>query len=88
MLSRPEFTAQQVASLGVERLRKAEGIGEKGLKNIIAWLHSCGFDIDRAVSSPKNSKLTRLKRAQELLESNGYIVQPLPACHLDRDKAE
>lgn len=38
LFDRPEFSPQDVYELGFKRLQRAEGIGDKGMLAIVAWL--------------------------------------------------
>lgn len=83
IFDRPEFKPEEVAALGYRRLQQAEGIGQKGLAEITAWLNSHGFEL-KAIEPPpgvgqpvpkKGRKSIEL--AVRLLRTHGYIVQPV-----------
>lgn len=75
LLSRPEFTPEEVAALGYQRLRKAEGIGSKGLVNIIEWLAAHGLQLAGGVAeSGKSPRQKKLEQALALVQSHGYEV--------------
>lgn len=83
IFDRPEFKPEEVAALGYRRLQQAEGIGQKGLAEITAWLNSHGFEL-KAVEPAPGSGLPVEKKARKnieqavrLLRTHGYIVQPV-----------
>src|SRR5574343_1241124 len=45
IFDRPDFLPEEVAALGYKRLQQAEGIGNKGLAAITAWLKGYGFEL-------------------------------------------
>ena len=80
IFDRPAFTPEEVAALGYRRLQQAEGIGNKGLAAITAWLQQHGFELnppDSHDSPPKIHKKNRrnIEMAVRLLRTHGYIVQ-------------
>lgn len=83
IFDRPEFSPEEVASLGYRRLQQAEGIGQKGLSEIGNWLRAYGFELSQP--GPENpartpaSKKTRMNivSAVRLLRTHGYVVQPV-----------
>lgn len=83
IFDRPEFKPEEVAALGYRRLQQAEGIGQKGLAEITAWLNSHGFELKAveppaAISQPPQEKARKnIEQAVRLLRTHGYIVQPL-----------
>ena len=82
LLSRPEFTPEEVAALGYRKLKKAEGIGNKGLENIVQWLHRFGLEVaGDPPATAKPARARRLEQALTLLQANGYTVQPRPVSH-------
>ena len=80
IFDRPEFTPEEVAQLGLRRLRLAECIGEKGMKTIIEWLagHGCELAPEnihvRRVSRNSEMHLRGLARALRLLRGHGYEI--------------
>lgn len=82
IFDRAEFTPNEVALLGYRRLHQADGIGQKGLTEIAAWLKSYGFEMAPPepvpVSSQPMPRATRknIELAVRLLRTHGYIVQP------------
>ena len=80
IFDRPAFTPEEVAALGYRRLQQAEGIGNKGLAAITAWLQQHGFELNPPASHdspPKAPKKNRrnIEMAVRLLRTHGYIVQ-------------
>lgn len=82
IFDRPEFSPDEVATLGYRRLQQAEGIGQKGLTEIGNWLRAYGFELsapdpDSQARHPA-SKKTRMniESAVRLLRTHGYVVQP------------
>lgn len=78
LFDRPLFTPAEVAALGYRRLQQAEGIGNKGLASITAWLAQHGFVLQppelpgegkAAGKRPRN-----IERAVRLLRTHGYVV--------------
>lgn len=82
IFDRPEFTPEEVAMLGYRRLHLAEGIGNKGLAEIEAWLKSYGFELARpeepSIPLQQMPRKTRnnIETAVRLLRTHGYLVQP------------
>jgi hypothetical protein len=79
IFDRREFTPQDVALLGYRRLQKAEGIGNKGLLAIRAWLQQYGYDVappesPEGDSASQASRRVRIERAVRLLTVHGYTV--------------
>ncbi|MBS1158050.1 MAG: hypothetical protein H6R15_469 [Proteobacteria bacterium] len=81
IFDRPEFKPEEVAALGYRRLQQAEGIGQKGLAEITAWLNSHGFEL-KAIEPPpgsaspvQNKARKNIEHAVRLLRTHGYIVQ-------------
>jgi len=81
IFDRPEFKPEEVAALGYRRLQQAEGIGQKGLAEITAWLNSHGFEL-KAIEPPQAAGQPVAKKARKniehavrLLRTHGYIVQ-------------
>lgn len=83
IFDRPEFKPEEVAALGYRRLQQAEGIGQKGLAEITAWLNSHGFELKAlepppgAVQPVEKKARKNIEQAVRLLRTHGYIVQPL-----------
>ena len=80
VFDRPEFTPAEVAALGYRRLQQAEGIGQKGLQSISAWLQSCGYELKPPEAAAGEQKLpgrTRrnIEQAVRLLRTHGYSIQ-------------
>lgn len=67
--------------LGYRRLQQAEGIGNKGLTAITAWLRLHGFELKppEFAGNPKQPLPKRMRRniesAVRLLRTHGYVVQ-------------
>ena len=79
LFDRPEFTPAEVSALGYRRLQQAEGIGQKGLQAIGAWLQSCGYELRLPESAAGDQKLhtrTRkhIEQAVRLLRTHGYSI--------------
>lgn len=81
IFDRHEFTPDEVAMLGYRRLQQAEGIGNKGLAAITAWLKLYGFELKppELASFSKPALPKRMRRnidsAVRLLRTHGYVVQ-------------
>lgn len=81
IFDRAEFTPDEVALLGYRRLHQADGIGQKGLTEIAAWLKCYGFELAPPEPGPVSyqpiSGATRRKieLAVRLLRTHGYSVQ-------------
>ena len=80
VFDRPEFTPAEVAALGYRRLQQAEGIGQKGLQSIGAWLQSCGYELKPPEAVAGEQKLpgkTRrtIEQAVRLLRTHGYSIR-------------
>ena len=80
LFDRPEVTPAEVSALGYRRLQQAEGIGQKGLQAIGAWLQSCGYELkppEAAASEQKLPGRTRrnIEQAVRLLRTHGYSIQ-------------
>lgn len=83
IFNRPDFTPDEVARLGHQRLKRAEGIGCKGLANIIDWLRSLGYELARDVRTlqprdpaTSSKETNKLQKALRVLKSHGYTVLP------------
>lgn len=78
IFDRPDFLPEEVAALGHRRLKLAEGIGEKGLQLIMAWLAAHGQvpapDPERRESTVQCRDDRALIRAVRLLRAHGYHV--------------
>ena len=83
LFDRPNFTPEEVAALGYRRLQQAEGVGQKGLDTILAWLRDYGFDLQppqpRPAAPKESGAASRrsLEGAMRLLRINGYGVHRL-----------
>jgi len=83
IFDRVEFSPEEVAALGYRRLQQAEGIGQKGLTTITAWLKDYGYELEPVpVPQPKERTGTRKVRrnieyAMRLLRTHGYVVQQI-----------
>lgn len=80
IFDRPGFTPEEVAALGYRRLQQAEGIGQKGLAEITAWLKLYGFElkpleVDGPPRQPARARKS-IELAVRLLRTHGYVVQP------------
>lgn len=82
LFDRSEFTPGEVAELGYRRLQQAEGIGQKGLKTILAWLQEYGFDLQPEPQAvrPRGKFGSRravkdLETAMRVLRAHGYVIQ-------------
>lgn len=78
IFDRPEFSPAEVAALGYRRLQQAEGIGQKGLQAISAWLQAHGCELKP--QTPEGQRLpgkTRrnVEQAVRLLQAHGYRIQ-------------
>lgn len=80
IFDRSDFTPEEVATLGYRRLQQAEGIGQKGLAEITAWLQSYGFELPPLVMEGLPRQQARARKSIELavrlLRTHGYVVQP------------
>jgi len=80
IFDRHDFSPEEVAALGYRRLQQAEGIGNKGLVAIYAWLKLHGFELKPPDVSnlPKQELPKRMRRniesAVRLLRNHGYVV--------------
>lgn len=81
LFDRNEFTPEEVAALSYRRLQQAEGIGQKGLDTIAAWLQEYGFQLAiPEISQPDSEKnLSRsakksLEAAIRMLRTHGYEI--------------
>lgn len=79
IFDRPEFTPEEVAALGYRRVQQAEGIGNKGLAAIRAWLGRYGYELrapDPHDAAPATRSRNRrsIEMAVRLLRTHGYIV--------------
>lgn len=80
IFDRHEFLPEEVAQLGYRRLQQAEGIGNKGLTAITAWLQLYGFELKPPEVLPPSRgpvpKKTRrsIEQAVRLLRTHGYDV--------------
>lgn len=83
IFDRAEFSPEEVAALGYRRLQQAEGIGQKGLTTITAWLKDYGYELEAIpVPPPKERPGTKkarlnIEHAMHLLRTHGYVVQPI-----------
>lgn len=80
IFDRPEFTPAEVAALGWRRLHQAEGIGQKGLQAIGAWLQVYGYELKPPEIPVGGNKLpgkTRrtIEQAVRLLRTHGYSIR-------------
>ncbi len=81
LLNRPEFTPAEVYELGYRRILRAEGIGQKGMQCIQAWLRAHGFDLQPPPVQPEpplrlSAELRRnIDSALRLLRDHGYRVR-------------
>ena len=80
LFDRPEFTPAEVTALGYRRLQQAEGIGQKGLQAIGAWLQCYGYELkppEPAEGVQKLHKKTRkhIEQAVRLLRTHGYSIR-------------
>lgn len=80
IFDRHEFLPEEVAQLGYRRLQQAEGIGNKGLVAITAWLQLHGFElkppevpVPSRESVPKKTRRS-IEQAVRLLRTHGYDV--------------
>jgi GNAT superfamily N-acetyltransferase len=83
IFDRPDFTPEEVARLGHRRLGRAEGIGRKGLANIVDWLRSQGYELageargaHAADPAAALKDVKRLEKAMHVLQTHGYTVLP------------
>jgi hypothetical protein len=80
IFDRVEFTPAEVAALGWRRLQQAEGVGQKGLQAIGAWLKEYGYEL-QPPETPDRDKLlpgkTRrnIEQAVRLLRTHGYLIR-------------
>ena len=80
IFDRVEFTPAEVAALGWRRLQQAEGVGQKGLQAIGAWLKEYGYEL-QPPETPARDKLlpgkTRrnIEQAVRLLRTHGYSIR-------------
>lgn len=77
IFERPTFTPAEVARLGYRRLHQADGIGQKGLNIIIAWLRQYGYQLKPLgppAGKPAKKLGKNLESALRILRSNGYVV--------------
>jgi len=79
IFDRPEFTPEEVAALGYRRVQQAEGIGNKGLAAITAWLRRYGYDLkvpdpDEAAPTIRSRNRRNIEMAVRLLRTHGYVV--------------
>lgn len=80
VFDRPEFTPAEVAALGYRRLQQAEGIGQKGLQAIAAWLQGCGYELKQPETPAGESRVPRktrrtIEEAVRLLRTHGYSIR-------------
>ncbi|WP_153146395.1 hypothetical protein [Dechloromonas sp. H13] len=80
IFDRPEFTPAEVAALGYRRLQQAEGIGQKGLQVIAAWLQGCGCELKppeaaAGVSVRQKGSRRNIEQAVRLLRTHGYLIR-------------
>lgn len=82
IFDRHDFLPEEVASLGYKRLQQAEGIGNKGLAAITAWLNRYGFELNppplspHAGAAPKRTRQS-IEQALRLLRTHGYEIVTL-----------
>jgi len=79
IFDRPEFTPEEVAALGFRRVQQAEGIGNKGLAAITAWLRRYGYDLKapdphEAAPTIRSRNRRNIEMAVRLLRTHGYVV--------------
>lgn len=81
LFDRPEFSPQEVYELGFRRLQRADGIGDKGLLTIVAWLKAQGLELlppapppDPPPGIPEEIQ-QNINGALRLLRIHGYRVQ-------------
>lgn len=95
ILERPSFTPEEVAKLGYQRLEQAEGIGQKSLDIILAWLRKYGYELQPPPAPPIFSGSLRAQKrmkknidfALRILRANGYTVC-LPDARLSRGSTD
>lgn len=81
IFDRPVFGPAEVAALGYRRLQQADGIGQKGLAEITAWLKLHGFELKPLdMPTPPCRQVARsarknIEQAVRLLRTHGYLVQ-------------
>ncbi len=83
IFDRREFSPAEVAELGYHRLRLADGIGNKGLVAIAAWLVRYGCELKAPERPPPGkappARKTRrsIEQALRILRAHGYdVVEP------------
>lgn len=81
IFNRNEFTPEEVAALGYRRLQLAEGIGQKGLESISAWLQDYGYRLavpEVTQPSKQNTLSSSTKKSLEAairrLRTHGYEI--------------
>lgn len=79
IFDRPEFTPEEVAALGYRRVQQAEGIGNKGLAAITAWLSRHGYELrapepQDPAPAIRNKNRRSIEMAVRLLRTHGYVV--------------
>jgi hypothetical protein len=82
LLNQPEFTPEQVHALGYRRIQRAEGIGQKGMQRILAWLRAHGLELSPPESPPERPPerlppelRQHIHGALRLLRTHGYRVR-------------
>jgi len=80
LFDRPDISPEEVAGLGYRRLQQAEGVGQKGLETILAWLRDYGFELTPPAARTPPAKEAgppsrrSLEGAMRLLRIHGYAV--------------
>lgn len=80
LFDRPEFSPAEVAALGYRRIQQAEGIGQKGMATIRAWLADYGYDLEPepppvpVAGRGRSDGRKRLESALRVLRNYGYVV--------------
>ena len=80
LINRAEFKPQDIAQLGIARLESAEGLGVKGLTNVLDWLATNGYPLTPTSTRASEDALRkdrinrRLDQAQHLLKQWGWQV--------------
>lgn len=79
LLGRYDVKPSDVAALGLSKIESAQGMGTKGLTNVLSWLAEHGHylgDINQKTSARRQQRLDRrLQQAQHLLEQWGWQVE-------------
>lgn len=92
IFDRTEFSPEEVARLGIRRLRLADGIGQKGIRIIHEWLAAHGHELAPEPAPARRAPRRAdpggwtLQGAMRLLRRHGYEISapfeegaPLPA---------